>query len=68
MLTKKPRYRARLLKSNTNLVIPEGFEPATHRLEICCSILLSYGTGLRQQSYKNSYVVKQICFDIQQIC
>lgn len=25
-------------------VIPAGFEPATHRLEICCSIQLSYGT------------------------
>ena len=26
------------------LVIPKGFEPLTHRLEICCSIQLSYGT------------------------
>ena len=26
------------------LVIPQGFEPWTHRLEICCSIQLSYGT------------------------
>ena len=25
-------------------VIPKGFEPLTHRLEICCSIQLSYGT------------------------
>jgi hypothetical protein len=25
-------------------VIPSGFEPETHRLEICCSIQLSYGT------------------------
>lgn len=25
-------------------VIPAGFEPATDRLEICCSIQLSYGT------------------------
>ena len=25
-------------------VIPLGFEPKTHRLEICCSIQLSYGT------------------------
>ncbi len=28
------------------LVIPTGFEPVTHRLEICCSIQLSYGTIL----------------------
>lgn len=26
------------------LVIPSGFEPETDRLEICCSIQLSYGT------------------------
>ena len=26
------------------LVIPIGFEPMTYRLEICCSIQLSYGT------------------------
>ena len=25
-------------------VIPIGFEPMTYRLEICCSIQLSYGT------------------------
>ena len=25
-------------------VIPVGFEPTTYRLEICCSIQLSYGT------------------------
>jgi hypothetical protein len=25
-------------------VVPAGFEPTTHRLEICCSIQLSYGT------------------------
>lgn len=28
-------------------VIPEGLEPSTHRLEICCSIQLSYGTDFR---------------------
>ena len=27
-------------------VIPSGFEPETHSLEGCCSIQLSYGTGL----------------------
>ena len=27
-------------------VIPPGFEPGTHSLEGCCSIQLSYGTGL----------------------
>jgi hypothetical protein len=26
------------------IVIPLGFEPKTYRLEICCSIQLSYGT------------------------
>ncbi len=25
---------------------PEGFEPSTYRLEVCCSIQLSYGRGL----------------------
>ena len=28
-------------------VIPSGFEPETDRLEICCSIQLSYGTKIR---------------------
>jgi hypothetical protein len=40
--TKKPqdfRIEAFDLK-----VIPIGFEPMTYRLEICCSIQLSYGT------------------------
>ena len=27
------------------MVIPIGFEPMTYRLEICCSIQLSYGTS-----------------------
>ena len=36
-------------KASTNVkalirVIPKGFEPLTHRLEICCSIQLSYET------------------------
>ena len=30
----------------TVLVIPKGFEPLTRRLEICCSIQLSYGTSI----------------------
>ena len=39
--TKKPlRYHLRGQKG----VIPTGFEPVTDRLEICCSIQLSYGT------------------------
>ena len=29
--------------------IPAGFEPATHSLEGCCSIQLSYGTGFSGQ-------------------
>ena len=28
----------------SKVVVPAGFEPMTHRLEICCSIQLSYGT------------------------
>ena len=27
-------------------MIPEGFEPSTYSLEGCCSIQLSYGTGM----------------------
>ena len=27
-------------------MIPKGFEPLTRRLEICCSIQLSYGTSI----------------------
>ncbi len=29
---------------HVSLVIPSGFEPETDRLEICCSIQLSYET------------------------
>ena len=29
-----------------HFVIPLGFEPKTYRLEICCSIQLSYGTNI----------------------
>ncbi len=32
------------------LVIPTGFEPVTHRLEICCSIQLSYETMLKKKA------------------
>ena len=32
------------------LVIPKGFEPLTHRLEICCSIQLSYETMLKKKA------------------
>lgn len=28
---------------------PEGIEPPTHRLEICCSIQLSYGRVMDQR-------------------
>jgi hypothetical protein len=35
MPLKRPQYY---------FVIPLGFEPKTYRLEICCSIQLSYGT------------------------
>lgn len=28
-------------------VIPAGVEPTTHRLEICCSIHLSYGINVK---------------------
>ena len=34
-------HRCKLLAIS---VIPVGFEPATHSLEGCCSIQLSYGT------------------------
>jgi len=34
------------------MVLPKGFEPLTHRLEICCSILLSYGSILFVSEYK----------------
>ena len=40
-------------------VIPSGFEPETDRLEICCSIQLSYGTFIRKkkiQEYLNLFV------------
>ena len=37
-------FRQARLNLLENLVIPAGFEPATPRLGIWCSILLSYGT------------------------
>jgi hypothetical protein len=41
-------------------VIPIGFEPMTYRLEICCSIQLSYGTiilgaNMRKSDLKSKY-------------
>ena len=39
--TPRPAVTASVL-----FVIPLGFEPKTHSLEGCCSIQLSYGTGL----------------------
>jgi hypothetical protein len=32
-----------MAQNESNPVIPAGVEPTTHRLEICCSIQLSYG-------------------------
>ena len=37
-------------------VVPAGVEPTTHRLEICCSIQLSYGTN----TYVNASRGRQI--------
>lgn len=39
-------YWHQLARNEQVLVVPAGFEPTTHRLEICCSIQLSYGTIL----------------------
>ena len=41
-----PNKNGQLVKKNelSKSVIPLGFEPKTYRLEICCSIQLSYGT------------------------
>jgi hypothetical protein len=43
-------------------VIPFGFEPKTYRLEICCSIQLSYGTiaAKIQKSAKNENGILQV--------
>ncbi len=38
----KPNYL--IVRLSFSPVIPIGFEPMTDRLEICCSIQLSYGT------------------------
>ncbi len=32
--------------NGATVVVPAGIEPTTHRLEICCSIHLSYGTNM----------------------
>jgi hypothetical protein len=41
-----PKKNGQIIKKMTCpiSVIPLGFEPKTYRLEICCSIQLSYGT------------------------
>lgn len=38
-------------------VIPTGFEPVTHRLEICCSIQLSYGTVIYDSTKSGANVL-----------
>ena len=43
------RYTVIPLPPPSSLVIPAGFEPTTDRLEICCSIQLSYGTSVPVQ-------------------
>ena len=41
-------------------VIPIGFEPMTYRLEICCSIQLSYRTrNILRCKYANLYLKRQ---------
>ena len=38
-----PQNRTKINKNEKFLARPAGLEPATHRLEICCSIQLSHG-------------------------
>ncbi len=38
--------KTRKVSNEPHSVVPAGFEPTTHRLEICCSIQLSYGTNM----------------------
>ena len=52
LLVKHLTHNSELITQNSELitqhltpVIPAGFEPATHSLEGCCSIQLSYETG-----------------------
>jgi hypothetical protein len=49
-------------------VIPSGFEPETDRLEICCSIQLSYGTFFNNKSEALSQKLKitdALTFDLE---
>ena len=46
------RFLILVLLLNLEIVIPKGFEPLTHRLEICCSIQLSYGTILKHLRFE----------------
>jgi hypothetical protein len=39
-------YWYELARNEPVLVVPAGVEPTTDRLEICCSIQLSYGTNI----------------------
>ena len=57
-------------------VIPAGFEPTTHSLEGCCSIQLSYETGLficicKSEDYLYKYkiiIISVYAFILQKRC
>ena len=52
-----PKLTSELPKGHSvEMALPAGLEPATYRLEVCCSIQLSYGSYIESdKGYKSAF-------------